>query len=972
MDYRVLGPLEVTADGPVALGGPKPRTLVALLLAARGKAVSASMLAEQLWGERPPATAEATLQAYVSRLRAVLPPGALRSEAGAYSLSTEAGELDADRFEAAIAAARAARLVGELEEAVAQFDLAEALWRGPALPELADAPGFRPEAARLDELRLNAIEERFAVELARGRHCEAVPELQASARQYPLRERLHELLMLALYRSGRQADALRAFQAARAHLAEEVGLDPGPELARLEGAILSHDPSLDLAPEGANPGGLRPASLPSSLTSFLGRAVELADLASFVAANRLVSLVGAGGAGKSRLALEVGADWAKEHPDSWVALVELVALDHPEALLPALRAALGLPAEGPSDLGDMVAAIGQSEGLLIVDNAEHLLAATARLCTALLKACPQLRVLVTSRAPLGVAGEAVWRLGGLDPTEAVSLFCDRAGRAALPDKREVAAICARLDGLPLPIELAAARLRHMTFPDLVAGLEDRLRALDEPGRSDPIAHHRTVTASVEWSLGLLTEADLQLAQVASVFEGGFQASALEEVAPAVTPQDHDLRAGLARLVDNSLVELEGSGRYRMLETVRAVSSRLLEAAGHRGLLADAHLAWMERLALAIVDPETDETRWLQHVKAEVANARAALSWALGEGSNPDAALRIATRLANLWFLEGPLEEGRRWLEASLPRATAGTLDYVRGLNQLAVLAYGQGDWAAAEAAARESLEMARALDEPRWISIGLNLLGTIALETGRVDDGKRLNSEALTVARPLDPETLGTCLVNLACAHQSALEYTEAAELLREARELFADVESFEKHGAVLCNLAVAHRAARDYDAAEECLQAADEIYRRVADQRGIVLVLNSRAVNAIAQGRFSEAGDLLAEGLAIARDRGDRLLIVEQLMNRADAEMGIGDRNAAASSLNEALSIEVASGSRLRASAALRSLAILAASRGDWFEGRALAEQALSVARAVNNALDVAEALAALALVTDLAQAAS
>lgn len=965
----MLGPLEVASDeGPINLGGPKPRLLVAILLAARGAVVSASSLAEDLWAGEPPASAAPTLQAYVSRLRGVLPAGVLQSEAGGYRLVPGPDELDADRFESGVAAARAARAVGDREQALRQFDAADRLWRGDAFPELADAPTSRPEAARLDELRLTAREERFELELEAGRHAEAVPELEAAARRHPLREGLHALLMLALYRSGRQTDALRAFQSARAYLAEHVGLDPGPELSRLEAAILSQDPSLDLGAAGAAPGLLAPAELPSPLTTFLGRSAELADLAAFVGANRLVTLVGAGGAGKSRLALEVAADWTKARADSWVALVELVAVDHPDSILPALRATLGMPTEGPSEVADVAGAIGQSSGLLILDNAEHLLEATASMCTSLLTACPRLRVLVTSRAALGAAGEAVWRLGGLAPAEAVRLFSERAGRIPLPEAGEVEAVCARLDGLPLPIELAAARLRHMTFASLVAGLEDRLGALDEPGRSDRVSHHRTVTASVEWSLGLLSETDLQLAQVASIFEGGFDAAAIAEVASAAGLGGGDVRAGLARLVDNSLVELESSGRYRMLETVRAVSSRLLDAADHRPRVADAHLAWVERLAVSILDERVDEAEWFDKMRDELPNTRAALAWALGEGGRPDDGLRIATRAGWLFHLQGPLEEGIRWLEACLPRATKGTPDYMRALNQLAVLAWSQADPAAARPAAEEALQVARDLGDLKWVAIGLNLLGVIEGKFGSRDEARKFDEEALAIARGLDADTLGTCLVNLAVVYLDGSEFEHAAELLQEAVQLFEKGDP-SKRAAAFYNLASTHMRLGDYSAAEECLRIADALYRRVGDAQGVSEVLAGRANAALAQGRPPEAMELIAEAVRMSRERGDQISLVDQLVVRAKAQMATGSPNAAGESLEEALSIQREIGSRLRTPEAMGLLARLAADVGSDFEARAYAEQALSVAQDLNNPADVAEALAVLELVTDRAQ---
>jgi predicted ATPase/DNA-binding SARP family transcriptional activator len=590
VEFRILGPLEVL-DGatPVAVSGAKERALLADLLVHAGRVVAADRLVEDLWGERPPGNPANTLQGRVSALRRALGPAAARltTRPPGYRLDVDPELVDAARFErlaadADRAAARdPARALGLLAEALG-------LWRGPALAEFADQPWAQAEAARLEELRLAAVELRAELRLVTGRHGELVGELEALIAAHPLRERLQGQLMLALYRSGRQADALRVYQETRALLAEELGVDPSPELQRLHQAILIQDAALEAAPDGRRP---PPHNLPERLTSFVGREVELREIGKLLEQQRLVTVTGPGGAGKTSLAVELARQVAGGWPDG-VWLVELAALRDPGLVPGVVTAALGLGEEPgepdrppPAPLERLVEFARDKDLLLLLDSCEHLAAACAALAERLLRAAPGVKVLAASRELLGVAGEARWPVpplaapgpeetGGspeaLARFDAVRLFAERATladpgfRLDAESGPAVAELCRRLDGMPLAIELAAARVRALPAGELLERLGDRFALLAGGGRTaDP--RQRTPRATVDWSFLLLGEADQRLFCRLAVFAGGFTVAAAEAVCAGDGLRSQDVLDGLLRLVDRSLVVAAGppaSGCWR--------------------------------------------------------------------------------------------------------------------------------------------------------------------------------------------------------------------------------------------------------------------------------------------------------------------------------------------------------------------------------------------------------------------------
>ncbi|MEV0596735.1 BTAD domain-containing putative transcriptional regulator [Nonomuraea cavernae] len=695
MRFSVLGPLAVWTDAgdTVTVPGLKVRALLADLLVHEGRVVSADQLVDDLWGGEPPGNPAAALQVRVSQLRRVLEeaePGGRRlvvSRAPGYLL--DAGAVDATRFAALLARAETA------ESPRARADLlAEALglWRGPAYADFADEEFTRIAIARLEEQRLSALEQHADARIDLGEHGLLVGELADLVARHPLRERLRAAHMRALYRAGRQGEALAGYGELRELLAVELGLDPGPELAGLHQAILGQDPTLIGGAE-------RPTTnLPASLSELIGRDGAVAEVRSLLRANRLVTLTGTGGVGKTRLALEVSARSLGDFPDG-VWLVELGPLDSgtgspAEVVMAALDIRDGAEQADPADR--LAEALRSRRLLLVLDNCEHLVEEVAALTERLLRAAPGLRVVATSREPLAVSGEALWSVPPLslptpDPgpspdaesrieververvgrSDAVRLFVARAAASApgfaLEEENAgaVAELCHRLDGIPLALELAATRVRALGVREVLARLDDRFRLLASGRRGAP-QRQRTLTAVIDWSWQLLTEPERVVLRRLAVHAGGCTLEAAEEVCGGDGLDVLDL---IARLVDRSLVVVTDSPagvRYRLLESVAAYCLDRLSDAGELEPVRHAHARHYLALALraepALYGPE--QGTWLRRLDAEAANLRAALDTAARE-RDADDAIRLANALTWYWFLRGRLADARRSLEAAL-------------------------------------------------------------------------------------------------------------------------------------------------------------------------------------------------------------------------------------------------------------------------------------------------------------------
>ncbi|MEV0236310.1 BTAD domain-containing putative transcriptional regulator [Nonomuraea sp. NPDC050786] len=773
--FGVLGPLRAEVGGRAAgLGGPRQRAVLALLLIARGRSVSAERILSEVWeGSRPPSLT--TLHGYVADLRRTLEPerapGAparlLVREGPGYALRTGPAAIDAERFTDLAARGRRALEGGEPRLAADLTGQALALWRGSAYADFGGAAFAVPDATRLEDLRATVREDRLAAVIASGQHAAAVSELEALIVEQPLRERGWELLVLALYRSGRQADALAALRAVRRRLADELGIDPGRGLRDLEAAVLAQDPRLASAPAEPTrvsyPPAVAPAppsgNLPFALSGFVGRGGDLAAVASLLDGHRLVTLTGPGGVGKTRLAVEVAR--ARTDADGpW--LVELAGLHAPELLTGTMAAALGLPsAASPDQLAGMIA---DRDMLIVLDNCEHLLVPAAMLAHTLLTRCGTVRMLCTSREPLGISGEMVYEVPPLDAaTEAADLFLRRAaavspGWAAEPGDREtIAALCLRLDGIPLAIELAAAQSRALSVAQIADAVADRFTLLVDgsAGRPD---RHRTLLNTVAWSDQLLRPAERRLFHRLGVFEAGFDleaAAAVGGVDPVLPP--------LLALVRKSLVTAEtgtAPRRYRMLETLRQYALASLSA-DELAAAQERHRAW----ALARAENAERHLRGpqgaalLNGLSRDQAEFRAAFASSLAAGHG-EYALRLSGALFWFWFRMGHVAEGLAWLSeafAAAPRAGAD----VRARARFAVvgLHYLAGQPPQAYQAARTAMEEARQAGDLVTEALTTAYAAYLGLLTGAALDAAALAREAVELARRsaldwLEAETL--------------------------------------------------------------------------------------------------------------------------------------------------------------------------------------------------------------------------
>ncbi|MFI0786778.1 BTAD domain-containing putative transcriptional regulator [Streptomyces lydicus] len=683
MQIGMLGPLEVrTDDGDSAdVPGARLRGLLIALALKPGQVVPKSSLVDWIWGEHPPADATNALQRLVSRLRKALPDGVVEGQPDGYRLAVRPDAVDAVRFERLVSAGQArtedgSRRVRLLREALG-------LWRGAALQDvgLQDSPAFDAAVDRLEGLRLTATEERADADVALGRGAELVTELTDLVAAHPVRERLVATLMRALVAAGRDSEALLVYQRAREALADTLGADPSPELSALHVALLRGE--LGRREES------RRTNLRAELTSFVGKDADVAAVRELLAGHRLTTLIGPGGSGKTRLATETARTLLGDLPDgAW--LVELAAVGSDGDVAQSTLAGLGLRdtllGEAPNaELTDrIVAAIREREALLILDNCEHVIESAAVFAHRVLGECRRLRILATSREPLGITGEALWPVeplalpeGDADPGEiasspAVQLLRDRAGAVRrdltidAPTLATMVRICRALDGMPLAIELAAARLRTMSVDQLAHRLDDRFRLLTGGSRT-ALPRHRTLRAVVDWSWELLSDAERTVLRRLSVFSGGASLEAAERVCAGDAVGPEQVLELLTALTEKSLLLAEdGSApRYRMLGTIKEYAGQRLAEAGESDLARHAHLDYFTGLTEA-AEPclrRAEQLDWLATLGAEHDNIGAAMHGALAAGE-AQAAMRLAAGAGWYWWLSGHKTEGMEHLTAA--------------------------------------------------------------------------------------------------------------------------------------------------------------------------------------------------------------------------------------------------------------------------------------------------------------------
>lgn len=925
---RALGPLEVVAGGmPVAVGARQQRIVLESLALRANSVVTSDFLMEAVWADRPPAKPGPQLQVYVANLRRMLDPDRsksvapqrLASRSGGYMLTVTAEELDLLRFRERVAAGELAVQAGDLVGCADCLRQAVELVGGPAFPDLADIELFRPELEELEESWLDVYQNLIEVELALGRHGAVVGELQSLVARQPYRERLWASLVLALYRSDRQAEALAACRDARRVFIEELGIDPGPRLRQLERSVLQQDASLAApAIEGHRRIRQRLDNLPAELTPLVGRDSELNALCSLYVAEgcRLVTITGPGGTGKTRMAVAAAAHLGGRMPDGvcWVSLAPLTEIQQVPG---AIAAALGLEDLAGADPLNIVTGFLRSRRLLLVlDNFEQLEEAWPVVLD-MLTAASDLWILTTSRRSLGLRAEYEYELAPLalpplDPplppqllreVPAVKLFLTR-GRAVRSgfnlnstNAAVVSRLCHRLDGLPLAIELAAAQLRHLSEHALLDGLEISLTALPAAFRDLP-DRQRTLTATIAWSYQLLDEAERELFEHLGVFAADPTVAAVSAIrgqTPDAKPGTEDLLTALAR---HSLLrrytDPSGADRVSMLQSIREYARDLLTSLGDASAVRRRHAEYYLHLA-ETVSPQLwgqDQVNAFQLLHADAPDLRGALLWATGPDGSTDLALRLVGQLWHYWELTGDVAEQCEItlkLVADTPNAPpdlrapalsgAATLCWLLGRNEEAAELH------------RRALKAFQSAGNDQGVAWSTMCLAVQALERDDAVNAQRLAAEALSLPHG-SPRTRVASLIVLGLLAFYAGDHARALDLSRESVELARPLGDRWSLGTALANLADSTEKAGDYDAAELLLQEALGTALALGALGNVVAFLESLAGVYVEQHRAEQAIRVLAAADADRTDRGDPLYPAEQrrvelIITKARAEAG-------------------------------------------------------------------------------------
>ena len=787
MRFGILGPLQVIGDDgrELALGGRMPRAVLALLLLRANEVVSSDQLVEALWAGAPPASGAKGLHVHVSRLRRALAAGhsdpdeeRLVTTAGGYVLRVGPEELDVQRCERLIGDGRSLLAAGRPDQAVAALSGALELWRGDVLADFQYDAFAQGEIAQLGELRAAVLEERIAVEMLLGREPQVLGELERLVRDYPYRERLRGQLMVALYRTGRQAEALAAYRAARSALVDELGIEPSVELRQLHEAILAQDrallqtdPGQPAPPAGAATDGRAPGHvhLPVQATPLIGRERELAELMTLADSRRLITLTGTGGTGKTRLAMTFAAGLADRYPDGvwWVPL----AMVSEARLVPAaIAAVLG-------DIADLPMYLRGRALLLVLDNFEQVIEA-ARAVAELLSGAPGCGVIVTSRERLGVAAEQEYPVAPLSPRAAVELFTARARQVepGYEPGAEIDAICERLDRLPLALELAATRVKLLSGQQLLTRLEQRLPLL-AGGRRDLPKRQSTMRATIGWSYDLLSEPEQRLFTRLAVFVGSFELEAAEQIC------DADLDA-MRSLIDKSLVRHADNGRLFLLQTTREYALEQFDSSVERDEIHARHARWYFGLGVADDGHRREGTDDLIRLRQDAGNAGLALAWALDH--DIAAALPLADALFTPWLGAGRIREFMRWYERALADPTAlSPGDRAKALAGLGSALVYLERLEPARAALIEALTLYRDAGDEHGETLVLLHLGAAEFIAGAPESGLAWAEQALRIYERLD-DTLGIArtLHGIAEALRDLGDFERSAELFARSLEI--------------------------------------------------------------------------------------------------------------------------------------------------------------------------------------------
>ena len=936
----LLGPVELRRDGErLALPGGKTTELLARLALEAGRTVRSERLIDDLWGDEALGTAKNTLQSKVSQLRKALgDPDLVTGGSSGYSLALDPSAVDA------IEVCRLAELTstlfagGDSGEALRSSSAALEMFRGEILVDAGEAEWIRPHRARLVEVHEQLVEDAMAARLEMGAAAELIGELEALIQLNPLRERFRGQLMVALYRAGRQADALRAYQAARTVLGDELGLEPGRELQRIEAAILAQDPELDL-PKRPSAGhdvqaSARTGNLPAAVSSFIGRTRELGELSNLVQSRRLVTLVGPGGSGKTRLALEVGEQSRSKFADG-VWFIEFAPLKSGSDVAAAVASAVGL-----DDSDRLTAYVAQRRMLLLFDNCEHVLDDAAAVAVGLLGAGPGVTIVATSRERLGVAGEMLYPVPSLDAEEAAELFVERARAGGLPadafDQLDaIARICDQLDRMPLALELAAARTRSLSLDEIVERVDDRFALLTGGDRTAAV-RHQTLRGVVDWSYELLFSAEQRVFRYVSIFTGGFDLDAAEAMCASDETPISEVIDLLGNLVDKSLVNVShrtGQIRYTMLQTLAEYGRQRLTAASEDVDARDRHLGWMVEVAIAAESGlrTSAQLKWVERARHERDNIRAALAWAVERRRAADA-VAIVAGFGYAWYISGAIKEGLASITQAL--SVAGEVP-----DDGLATAQAWAGWMTQliHGATPDAVDhVERALVVGRSASVRSFCVAAVYASILRAFRG--LGNEAVSVVDEADarldvePDRWASAWIDWVRSGlvNKAGDPATAAELLR--RSIAASTAEGDQCAAAIAAIRLGELAesSGDYAEATTATLTAYNALTVTGPNSFNASMLATRLGNLAAlQGEFEEAATWHEKGLSRARDNEFPGAIAQAFSGMGEAARLAGDVAAASSYHREALARFEATGSIEGAVFSLACLGLIATSDG-------------------------------------------